>query len=479
MSWFLLLFLIIVLSACKEKENPKPNVLFIAVDDLTTSLASYGDPIAHTPNFDRLANLGIQFNHAYCQIPLCNPSRASVMTGLRPDATKVYDLDAHFRDELPEVTTLPQLFKNHGYWVGRIGKLYHYNVPAGIGTDGHDDPISWHEVFNPAGRDKDEEHLIINAEPHRKISAALSWLSAEGEDHEQTDGKIAVEAVRQINKHKDQPFFLGVGFFRPHTPYVAPKKYFDLYPRNSVKIPYAPQDDRADIPSAALAHNCQIANYGLSDSICLLAKHAYYASVSFIDAQIGLLLDALEDHELLHKTIIVLWSDHGYHLGEHGGIWQKRTLFEESAKAPLFIYAPGAAGNGTRCDQVVEFIDIYPTLVQLCNLRTRDEKPGNNLMPLLHNPNLSWKGHAFTQVLRPGNGQPVMGRSIRTDKWRFTDWNEGKDGEELYDKMNDPGEFDNLANDPKYQSVRDRLRRILDAKVSGKIPTTPFNPARL
>ena len=474
-----LLVWLALLSSCNEHQDTKPNVLFIAVDDLTASLASYGDPVAITPNFDRLASMGVQFNHAYCQLPLCNPSRASVMTGFRPDAIQVYDLDANFRDVLPEVRTLPQLFKEHGYWVGRIGKLFHYNVPAAIGTNGHDDPISWQEVFNPKGRDKEEEHLITNAEPHRKISAALSWLRAEGEDQEQTDGMIAMEAVRQIKKHKDDSFFLGVGFFRPHTPYVAPKKYFDLYPIDSIHMPYAPEDDREDIPYAAFAHNCKIPNYGLEDSICLEAKQAYYATVSFIDAQIGLLLDALEENELMDNTIVVLWSDHGYHLGEHNGIWQKRCLFEESAKAPLFVYAPGARGNGSKCSQIVEFIDIYPTVAKLCDLSPPDGQPGKDLSPLLQDPTLDWGGQAFTQVLRPGNGNPVMGRSIRTDKWRFTDWNEGVDGEELYDKVQDPGEFVNLANDPRHAGTKARLKKRLDETVSGIIPSAPFNPARL
>lgn len=463
----------------KKKEAEKFNVLFIAIDDLTSSLASYSDSIAKTPNFDRLAKLGVQFNNAYCQLPLCNPSRVSVMTGLRPDVTKVYDLDAKFRDEIPNVTTLPQLFKNKGYWVGRIGKLYHYNVPAAIGTNGDDDPASWQEVYNPKGRDKSDEHLIINAEPHKKISASLSWLQAEGTDEEQTDGMIATEAVNQIEKHRKESFFLGVGFFRPHTPYVAPKKYFDLYPIDLIKLPYAPANDREDIPYAAFAHNNKIPNYGLADSTCIKAKQAYYATVSFIDAQVGRLLDAIENNDLMEKTIIVLWSDHGYHLGEHQGIWQKRTLFEESASAPLFIYYPNAKGNGQNSNQIVEFIDIYPTVAELCGFTTPNGQQGTNLLPLLDSPNLNWEGTAFTQVLRPGDGNPVMGRTVRTDKWRYTDWNEGQDGEELYDIISDPHEFINLVNTPKYSEIKVRLKQLLDKNVSGKIPTTPFNPVRL
>ena len=198
---------------CVMAAERRPNVLFIAVDDLSCALGCYGDVLAKTPNIDRLAASGVRFDRAYTQLPLCNPTRASIMTGLRPDTIKVYDLDRHFRDQLPDVVTLPQAFQKAGYVAARVGKLYHYNVPASIGTDGFDDPPSWNETINPKGRDKDEEHLIFNAEPHRKISAALSWLAAEGHDEEQTDGMIASEAIRWMEQNRESPFFLGVGFF--------------------------------------------------------------------------------------------------------------------------------------------------------------------------------------------------------------------------------------------------------------------------
>ncbi|MEM6280405.1 MAG: sulfatase-like hydrolase/transferase, partial [Verrucomicrobiota bacterium] len=239
----------------------KPNVLFISVDDLAASLGCYGDLIAKTPHIDRLAATGVRFDRAYNQLPLCNPTRASVMTGLRPDTIKVYDLDRHFRDEVPEAVTVSQQFMKAGYFAGRVGKIYHYNVPASIGTDGFDDPPSWQRTVNPKGRDKDEEDLIFNAEPHRKISAALSWLAAEGADEEQTDGMITTEAIEIMKEKKDEPFFLGVGFFRPHTPFVAPKKYFEMYPLEEMRLPFAPADDRDDIPTAAFAHNCPVPHY--------------------------------------------------------------------------------------------------------------------------------------------------------------------------------------------------------------------------
>ena len=462
----------------------KPNVLFIAVDDLACTLGCYGDVVAKTPHIDRLAASGVRFDRAYNQLPLCNPTRASIMTGLRPDTIKVYDLDRHFRDEVPDVVTLSQAFKNEGYFAGRVGKIYHYNVPASIGTDGFDDPPSWDLTVNPKGRDKAEEAKITNAEPHRKISAALSWLAAEGKDVEQTDGMIATEAIKLMTEKKDDPFFLAVGFFRPHTPFVAPKKYFDMYPLDEMRLPFAPDGDRDDIPSAAFAHNCPIPNYNLEKPDLLKATQAYYACVSFIDAQVGRLLDALDKLNLADDTIVVFWSDHGYHLGEHNGVWQKRTLFEQSARAPLIIRSPGSRGNGTASPRVVEFVDIYPTLTSLATVSAPKNLEGQDLTPLLSNPITKWKSAAVTQVLRPADDRlktQVMGCSIRTERWRYTEWAEGKSGVELYDHHSDPMEFNNLAIDPDQQakSVIERLRPILHSRSSGKIPTVPVNPKRL
>jgi len=462
----------------------KPNILFIAADDLSCALGCYGDPIAKTPHLDRLAATGTCFLNAYNQLPLCNPTRASVMTGLRPDTIKVYDLDRHFRDEVPAAVTLSQQFMKHGWWAGRVGKIYHYNVPASIGTDGFDDAPSWQKTINPIGRDKTDEHLVFNAEPHRKISAALSWLAADGNDKEQTDGMIATEAIKLMEEKKGEPFFVAAGFFRPHTPFVAPKKYFDMYPLETLRLPYAPKDDREDIPTAAFAHNCPIPHYGLDEVTCLKAMQAYYACVSFIDAQVGRMLDALDRLELTDNTIVVFWSDHGYHLGEHNGIWQKRTLFEQGAKAPLIIRNPKAEGKGQPCRRIVEFVDIYPTLTELAGLPTPKQVEGRSLKRLLDNPLTQWNGTAITQVLRPADDRlkdPVMGRSIRTERWRYSDWGEGKYGEELYDHFADPMEFNNLAENATKANleVMKTLRKLLLKKASGQIPKTPFNPKRL
>jgi uncharacterized sulfatase len=287
-----------------------------------------------------------------------------------------------------------------------------------------------------------------------------------------------------MEQKKDEPFFLAVGFFRPHTPYVAPKKYFDLYPVDQLRLPFAPEGDRDDIPTAAFAHNCPVPNYSLDHKTLIKATQAYYACVSMVDAQVGRLLDALDRLELADNTIVVFWSDHGYHLGEHNGVWQKRTLFEEGARAPLIIRAPGVKGNGQACHRIVEFVDIYPTLGGLAKIQVPNDLDGRDLTPLLNDPIAEWEGHAVTQILRPVDNrlnEPVMGCSIRTHRYRFTEWGEGKHGVELYDHQVDPREFNNLAANPdeKAKAVIARLRPLLRAKASGKTPTSPFNPKRL
>jgi uncharacterized sulfatase len=477
--WGLLLTLGLGDNLASLAADVRPNVLFIAVDDLGNVLGERKPEGLRTPHLDKMISESVFFERAYCQIPLCNPSRASVLTGLRPDVTSVYDLDRHFRDQVPEAVTLPQLFRQHGWMTARVGKIFHYDVPKQIGTDGLDDKPSWDVVVNPQGRDVHDEALITNPTPQRPVSAALSWLQAEGTDEEQTDGLIASEAIKLLERHRDRALFLGVGFFRPHTPYVAPKKYFDLHPLSKVRLPISPGNDRDDIPPAAFAHNCPIPNYGLPESTCREALQAYFACVSFIDAQIGHILAALRRLDLEHNTIVIVWSDHGYHLGEHNGIWQKRCLFEESARTPLILRAPQANGNGRACKQIVEFVDIYPTVAELAGLPLPKNLSGRSLRPLFENPDRAWNGHAFTQILRPGAEQPFMGCSIRTDRWRFTEWDEGRAGTELYDHQHDPHEFTNLATDPSLEQTRKELRATLRSKLRGTVPTTPFKRERL
>ncbi|HEV7350341.1 sulfatase [Telluribacter sp.] len=438
-----------------RRNASKPNVLVIAVDDLNNHLGTYGDPLVKSPNIDRLARRGVRFERAYCQFPLCSPSRTSLLTGLRPDSARVYDLKTHFRTTVPNVVTLPQHFKNNGYFTARVGKLYHYGVPGEIGTNGLDDAPSWHTVRNPKGRDKAEEHLLTNYTPQRGLGSSLSFLAAEGTDEEQTDGMVATEAIRLLEQNKaGDPFFLAVGFYRPHCPYIAPKKYFDMYPPEKIVLPaHSPGDTSQYSREAYFTYPF---NWGLNDDQRRRTIQAYYASITFMDAQVGRVLNALDRLGLAENTIVVFWSDHGYLLSEHGQ-WMKQSLFEESARVPMIVAAPGARGNGSASPRTVELLDIYPTLTDWCGLSTPAHVAGNSLVPLLNKPRQTWDHPAITQVMR-SNG---MGRSIRTERWRYTVWKDGTGAEELYDHQKDPYELKNLARDTRYAKQKEELRARL------------------
>jgi uncharacterized sulfatase len=456
----LVLCALIAASPTENSPEPvvgKPNVLMIAVDDLNNNLGCYGHPLMQSPNIDRLARRGVRFDRAYCQFPLCSPSRTALLTGLRPDASQVYDLATHFRTTMPDVVTLPQHFKNNGYFTARVGKLYHYGVPRDIGTNGLDDALSWTTVRNPKGRDKAEEDLITNLTPKRSLGSSLSFLAADGTDEEQTDGMIATEAIQLLQKNADKPFFLAVGFFRPHCPYVAPKKYFDMYPTSKIQLPAHSPGDTSQYPREALW--TYPFNWGLNEAERRQAIQAYYASVTFMDAQVGRVLDELDKLGLADNTIVVFWSDHGYLLSEHGQ-WMKQSLFEESARVPMIVAAPGAKGNGTVSPRTVELQDIYPTLVDWSGLSKPSHVAGNSLLPLLANPKKSWDHPAITQTDR----NTGMGRSIRTERWRYTIWKEGSGEEELYDHDSDPYELKNLAKEDRFLKIKNELRAKLLSK---------------
>lgn len=448
----------------------KMNVLFISVDDMNNDLGCLGNPLVKSPNIDRLASQGIIFANAYCQFPLCSPSRSSLLTGLRPDSTRVFDLQYHFRQDLPEIVTLPQMFMKNGYYVARVGKMFHYGNPGDIGTNGLDDKVSWMERINPAGLDKTSLELdLINYTPKKGLGSSMAYLSDKvGKDEEHTDGQVASEAIKLMEKHKDKPFFIAAGFYKPHTPWITPSKYFDMYNLNEISLPKISKETPNDYPEQALASTKPWPYFGINTDQARECKLAYYAAISFVDAQIGRLLDAVNALGLKDNTIIVFWSDHGYQLGEHG-LWFKQSLFEEASKSPLIISVPEFKSAGKICRRTVELVDIYPTLAQLTGLTPPTNLQGYSLLSLLQDPEAKWKHPAFTQVQR-GN---IPGHSVRTEGWRYTEWDYGKIGIELYDELTDPEELHNLAANSKYANMAIKMKALLQkdhpkAVVGGK-----------
>lgn len=465
----------VLAAASPAAAQEKMNVLFVVSDDLTNNALGCYQGRAKTPNIDKLAAKGVRFDRAYCQFPLCNPSRASFLTGLRPDTLRVYENATQFRRNLPDVVTLPQTFRRAGYTVIRVGKLYHYGVPAQIGTDGLDDPPSWERTINPRGRDKDDEdaNLLFTLNPKAKGSArfggTLSWFASPGADETHTDGMTATEISKLIEDNRGRPFFFACGFFRPHTPYVAPRAYFDQYPPAGITLPTVPEGHRAAGPAPAFG-SAKPEQEGMTDAQRREAIQAYLASVAFMDAQVGRVLAALERAGVADRTIVVFISDHGYHLGEHG-LWQKMSLFENSARVPLVIYDPRARGNGRACVRTVELVDLHATLADACGL-TAARTDGASLRPLLENPAAAWDRAAVTQVSRgtptatgevTGKNPFFMGYSVRTERFRYTEWDGGKKGAQLFDYDADPGELRNLAADPAHAATVAQLRGRLPA----------------
>ena len=438
----------------------KPNVLFIVADDLRNELGSYGSPVAKTPNLDRLAKRGMRFDAAYCQYPVCNPSRTSLLTGLRPDTTRITDNNTNFRTTMPDVVTLPQVFRQNGYRTTSFGKIFHRGLTMEDLRTDMDDKASWNEVryfqttplgFKGEGRNLTDGKL-----------AWCNWRAAEGSDEDQPDGQIAREAINVLEQRaKDkQPFFLAVGLHKPHDPFIAPKKYFDLYPPESLKLWQAPPGTLAD-PAVAIPGGAFRDAFGkFTDKERLEFMRAYLAGVSFTDAQAGKIIDALDRLRLTENTIIVFLGDHGYHLGEKGKWSKHNSLFEIGTRVPLMVVMPGAKGNGKASPRLVEAVDLYATLTDLCGLPRPAGIVGESLKPLLNNPTAKWNQPAYTVTKFNQN----IGKAVRTERWRYMTFDDGAKGECLFDHQNDPKELKNLASDPAHAGTVAQMKKLLAAE---------------
>ncbi len=451
----------------------KRNVLFIAVDDLRPALACYGDPIAITPNIDRLASKGVVFRRAYCQIAVCNPSRASLMTGRRPDEIKVWDLEAHFRDTLPDVVTLPQHFKNNGYLTRSIGKIYHGNGQP------QKDPPSWSE---PPVYDQRPPADLRYTSLHNFAGSGLkrdAYDDGEAPDNHYVDGMVGDYAVRTLDllNRLGRPFFLAVGFRKPHLPFCAPKKYWDLYDRDRIPMPQ-PGSHPEGAPELAVRTWHELETYRdvplegpIPEDKIRQLRHGYYACVSYVDAQIGRLLDELDRTGMADNTVIALWGDHGFNLGEQG-LWTKSNNYEWATHAPLIIAEPD--GKAGKTDALVEFVDIYPTLTELCGLSSPGGLAGASLKPLMDDPRAKGKEAAFSQFPRQQTGYrhdgagDIIGYTVRTDHFRYVEWREGQDGavvaRELYDHRGDAMESRNVVDDTRYGKDVQRLGELVSGR---------------
>ena len=444
------------------------NVVFIAVDDLRPTIGCYDDKRAITPNIDRLANNGVIFTNAYCQQAVCNPSRASILTGLRPNENGVTDLVTHFREKAPDVVTLPQIFVKAGYQVNNIGKIYH-------GKNATQDDISWSgpPKFNISV--KKEQYFLPE---NKKGGKAASFEFADVEDNSYIDGKIAQEAITLLKEYKqsEKKFFLAIGFKKPHLPFCAPKKYQDLY--NDTDFSFIVDREKPEnAPQIAYHHWQELRGYtDIPDKGELSNKKeqdlwlAYYACVSYVDAQIGKILNELEQLELSKNTIVVLWGDHGFHLGEQE-LWCKSTNFELDDRIPLIFSAPGISKTGVKSKAIVEAIDIYPTIIDLCGIKPERKLSGMSLKPLLLNPDKIWNHVAFSQFCRPykalsSKNATHMGYTIRTYDWRYTVWynlqNDSVEHRELYDLSEYRVEKRNIAGTKQYAKVEKKLGKQLE-----------------
>ena len=431
----------------------KLNVLFIASDDMRPELACYGNKLVQSPHLDRLAARGVRFDRAYCQYPLCNPSRTSLLTGRYPTTTGVLDNNQYFRDQHPDWATLPQHFRAHGYVTARTGKIFHGGI---------DDEPSWMEGAEKGGTR--QPRTAQQQKAQRENSDR--WAAVEKEES-QGDYRSATRGIELLEEYHDKPFFIAVGFAKPHSPLLAPKIYFTQYEASNIPLP-ADFKPRPTLPEGFPPASLPMRNGDLfiaRDAIEPDARdmiRAYYACISFVDAQVGRVLEALDRLKLRDNTVVVFFGDHGYHLGEKGKWSKHNSLFEVGTRVPLIISAPGLPGNGQASARIVEFVDLYPTLVELCGLPKPPGIEGDSLVPLLKSPGAAWDHAAFT-VTKAGQ---ALGQSVRTERWRYTEWNEGKAGAVLFDEQADPHELKNLADDPEYAKTVTEMKERLKKQLS-------------
>lgn len=443
----------------------RPNVLFIIADDLTdTALGCYGNKVCQTPNLDRLAAQSLRFTRAYCQGSYCGPSRASFLSGYYPHATGVQGYTSP-RAAIGDRATWPQHFKNAGYHTARVSKIFHMGVPGGIeeGSDGADDPLSWSERFNSQGPEwrvpGAGETLEKNPDGRKPVVGGNTFVvvAADGDDDVHADGKTAAKACELLAAPRREPFFLAVGFVRPHVPFVAPKKYFDLYPPETMLLPEKVSGDWDDIPKPGINYKTSV-NMQMDVAKQKKALAGYYAAVSYMDAQVGRLLDALERSGKADNTIVIFTSDHGYHLGEHD-FWAKVSLHEESARVPLLIRAPGVK-PGVR-EALVELLDLFPTTAKLCGLQVPTRLQGRDLAPVLADPRASVRDAAFSVA---GTSKGLL---LRDERWAFIQYGEdARGGVELYDMQSDPRQIHNLAVLPEQAGRVAALKAKVTAKLA-------------
>lgn len=445
-------------SILKGAKKPM-NVLFIVSDDLTsTALGCYGHRLVKSPNIDALARNGLRFDAANCQYALCAPSRASFLTGLRPDTTKVVTNGPDFREFVPDAVTLPQLFKNNGYVSIREGKMYHMGVPGTVGTDRWQDAASWTKNGSPQGKEHLSRGELKNYTPHIAGAGVSMQVVKTPDEKEQADYDAANRAIAHLEQMGNQPFFLGLGFVRPHVPFVAPGRFHDLYPLKNIRPFQNPADDFDDMPPFIKQTNANNWDHmKMDEDKQREALQGYYAAISFMDEQLGRVLRVLEAKKLRENTIVTFQSDHGWGLGEHTH-WQKQSLFEESTKVPLIVSVPGMKTRGKACSNPVELVDVYPTIADYAGLTPPKNLEGVSLRPILENPNTSIKAAAHTQL----NTAVALGRTVRTKDFRYIRWKtkEGAVHEELYDRRKDPQEFRSVSKDPAYAAVLEEHRKL-------------------